>query len=646
MNPAYLATIILLLVHLCLFAPNSLAQSERGHKGAIDKKTMLSIFDAGKDDPDKGWVDGYVIDGTDIIGILKHNALPIKIRNSVIKHGLDFSSVPKIRDIPNIMNELFIQSSKIEAINKVYDNKPTIRSININSEESRGAVFNKIVSFSYSQFDQAVDFTTSIFKDEAHFYEATFNNETSYRDAIFAGDAGFATAHFIGKLSFVGATFSTIANFTKAIFSSDTSFWLVNFQDLSAFIESNFNGAVDFSDVTFAGDTDFGGCKFTGESSFRKTKFNKKADFICAVFNSITDFRDTVINAFNYNSNLHTRTIGGRLDFRNSQISKAHFENLNFEKFIDFSTATIRTALFKDVTFNSSVNFIGTQFIDKVSFERINVQGNSNFSLARFPDISDSNARVFMLSHAHFDRMTLTWNQLPDSALWVHLPNEKIKSGMEITSKTTHGIEDERVETLQPLSEVFRQLETNFRNSNQLEDANEAYFYRKQAELREASTKSPDKKILAQLEWLSWGIWTGYGVRIWRVILMSVAVDLIFALLYFVGKPQRKYEEGGQRDFTFKQRFLEFPRKYLTHSRKSWTSNQKLIRFANSVRLSSVILFKFGYRDTTISGKMAGIDYKYIIWTEWILGFVLLGFLAVTLSNTLPILHKLVSAVF
>jgi hypothetical protein len=99
-------------------------------------------------------------------------------------------------------------------------------------------------------------------------------------------------------------------------------------------------------------------------------------------------------------------------------------------------------------------------------------------------------------------------------------------------------------------------------------------------------------------------------------------------------------------DFTFKQRFLEFPRKYLTGTPKSWTNNEKVIRFATSVRLSSFILFKFGYRDTTISGKLLRIDYRYIIWTEWLLGFVLLGFLAVTLSNTLPILHKLVSAVF
>jgi hypothetical protein len=212
-------------------------------------------------------------------------------------------------------------------------------------------------------------------------------------------------------------------------------------------------------------------------------------------------------------------------------------------------------------------------------------------------------------------------------------------------SQSTDNKEEQAV-PLQPSSEVFKQFETNFRKSNQLEDANEAYFFRKQAELQEASTKPPEQKVLSQLEWLSWGIWTGYGVKIWRVILLCVIADLFFAILYYIGKPERKYEEGGERDFTFKQRFLEFPRKYVTGTPISWTDNERVIRFANSVRLSSVILFKFGYRDTTISGKLAGIDYKFIIWTEWLLGFVLLGFLTVTLSNTLPILHKLVSAVF
>jgi hypothetical protein len=41
-----------------------------------------------------------------------------------------------------------------------------------------------------------------------------------------------------------------------------------------------------------------------------------------------------------------------------------------------------------------------------------------------------------------------------------------------------------------------------------------------------------------------------------------------------------------------------------------------------------------------------GIRYGYIVWFEWILGFVLLAAIVETLSNTLPMINRLISGIF
>ena len=73
---------------------------------------------------------------------------------------------------------------------------------------------------------------------------------------------------------------------------------------------------------------------------------------------------------------------------------------------------------------------------------------------------------------------------------------------------------------------------------------------------------------------------------------------------------------------------------------------QSVRRFIDALRFSSVVLFKIGYRDTTVSGKIIGIDYKYIVWIEWTLGFYLAVCIVVTFSHTLPIVNRLITGLF
>ena len=69
-------------------------------------------------------------------------------------------------------------------------------------------------------------------------------------------------------------------------------------------------------------------------------------------------------------------------------------------------------------------------------------------------------------------------------------------------------------------------------------------------------------------------------------------------------------------------------------------------KFVNALRVSSVILFKIGYRDTTLSGRVGRLDMAYVVALEWALGFYVLAAVTLTLANTQPLINRLLTGVF
>jgi hypothetical protein len=176
----------------------------------------------------------------------------------------------------------------------------------------------------------------------------------------------------------------------------------------------------------------------------------------------------------------------------------------------------------------------------------------------------------------------------------------------------------------------------------------ETYYHGKKAELKE--TRNGDDSWLTiqrEVEWIFWGIPCGYGTKIYRIIGWSALITLLFAVIYSIkGELDRQPHPEAKQEFNFKQRLFDFPKEYCSKNSMVGVKNHSARKFINALRFSAVILFKVGYRDTTISGKILGIDYKYILWLEWALGYYILGAHAVTLSNTLPIVNRLITGVF
>ena len=560
------------------------------------------------------------------------------------------------------------------------------------------ANFSREADFFFVTFSREADFFFANFSEEADFSSATFSREADFSSANFSELAKFDSTNFSGKANFFFATFSREAEFYSTNFKGMAMFDSVNFSEEADFYSAKFSGWAYFRSTTFSGKADFSSAKFSREADFSMASFIKLAYFNGARFLSsllfknvdfkeYADLRNTRIRRLDCNSVDSPTIIKGRLDFRNSIILEAHIQDFIFEKNVYFSDSKFGVfveeekkesvsktdkkpnkrntkvessvaTVFRFVTFESYADFKRTEFLGNTAFENVNFIQDANFTDADFKARKDGSKQNFSLSYLNFKNLFIKWDQLPNIRCWVTDSSGRIKSFVEIKEEQKKKPEsgqqrryEKKDKELEPLSHVFKGLEANFRTINQLSDANQAYYHRKKAELKE--TKNGDNSWLMtqrEAEWIFWGIPCGYGTKIYWIIGWSALITLLFAVIYSIkGELNRQPHPKTKQEFNFKQRLFDFPKEYCSKNSMVEVKNHShsARKFINALRFSAVILFKVGYRDTTISGKILGIDYKYILWLEWALGYYILIALVVTLSNTLPIvINWLITGVF
>ena len=700
--------IVVFLIFSVLIPTNNLSAQElekkRGYKGNISKEKILSTFINGK------CVVGHVIKGDDIIEIIKATDHEIRISASIIEGGLNFTKLPrkslsrelrekvKVWDTQEKIALVFPHDETCHGLAHIVKNRiditnSEIRSDSINrfSINATATLFFKHNSYRNVVFSGEAVFRAATFSSWAGFQEATFSGKADFRAATFGGWADFQEATFGGWADFLWSTFSFMADFRAATFSGLAVFHKAAFGG-AEFQEAAFSGLADFSLTTFGGYTDFRAATFGGLADFSLTTFNKLANFQAATFSDeayfrrtsfpdaldlssskfkkYLDFRNAKIRRLNFNSHIRPSILRGRIDFRKSMISEAHFQDIIFENDVDFSDVQFGipigtkkdkrlAVIFRFITFQSDAYFIGTKFCGDTAFERVTFKKDSNFTNAIFKVKKSEGKGKFSLSYLNFKNLFIKWDQLPNIKCWVTDSSGRIKSFVEIKEEQKKKAEsgqqrrDEiKDEELEPLSHVFKGLEANFRTINQLSDANQAYYHRKKAELKE--TKKRDDFWLTtqrEAEWIFWGIPCGYGTKIYWIIGWSALITLLFAVIYSIkGELNRRPHPETKQEFNFKQRIFDLPKEYYSKNSmvvvKNHSARKFIRKFINALRFSAAILFKVVYRDTTISGKILGI-YKYILWLEWVLGYYILIALVATLWNTMPIFIKsLITGVF
>ncbi len=230
----------------------------------------------------------------------------------------------------------------------------------------------------------------------------------------FNGEVKFANTFFLQSVDAQGATFIQPTNWAETRFSRAVNFNGAIFRQLNSFKGSIFFDKANFKQTQFQEVTDFHGSIFTDTASFNQSNFKQVAKFSSVQWQGNSDFSD--------------------VHFTN----QAQFTKANFAQ--DF--------LLVETIFDQAVSFRETQFN-----QSINLQGASIFNQADFSD-----ARFAKEACLNVPGLTFNSNQA------------KILGNPGQIGKIFS------VPTLQGNQNVLRNLGQNFRQQQQITDANQLEY--------------------------------------------------------------------------------------------------------------------------------------------------------------------------
>lgn len=688
----------------------------RGHKGFISKPELFSIFRQGK------FAEGFIINGNDIIEIIKNTDYDIRIKDSIIVGGLNFLALPKkplkdidmpkdfwtdkemkLKELPNTMERLIqIVTNRIEIWNS------EIKANKSNSMITQNTYFKKDINFGIVTFEGLASFSSTIFEKGASFYSCEFIDRAIFEDAKFLGQANFFGSIFKKTSSFLFANFKEHASFMASTFIYNLEFSVAEFKDEIDFSYVNFLGDSNFSSASFKGKASFEYATFNGETKFRDAKFYKFTTFASTIFSRMTIFKEASfydwleitnstfegytsfqrakIKSLSFRS-ASINIVKNRIDFRNAMISEAHFEDIVFEKDIDFSDVkfgipimienidntsisgkeipgqdnikrdlannTKLSTVFRYVTFESDCNFIRAIFYGDIAFEHVTFKKEANFTNTMF---NSDKEQKFSFSYINFKSLILKWDQFPDPNSWISISKDRIKSFMDLKYEEMNIENQIQKDEIEPLSQVYKRLELYYQSINQLGDANKAYYYWKNIELKEKKHKQPFWQLIVfYIFWYPFKVTSGYGTDL-HIIIYSVLTFVFFALLYKLNgnsKLQQQTHSTKEIDFFHKWiRLLDLPQHYLTKNcvadpKIKSNLNLKMWKgFPGFLKFSWLLVFKLGTRNITISGRLFGIDYKWIVRCQWFIGCWLWFNLVFTIYRTVPFIYEIISGIF
>jgi uncharacterized protein YjbI with pentapeptide repeats len=518
------------------------------------------------------------------------------------------------------------------------------------SSNFQGAEFHGYTIFSESRFLQKSDFSNANFHSDADFFHVSYQDHAIFSETCFMKDVEFSRSMFYANADFSGIMFQQLTDFSGSSFRGKADFSKAVFQSESLLKNILFYKECNFFEAVFHDKVDFFESTFQQLAYFKSTQFYDTLKIKNVRFNGYVDFRNCLINQLDVYSQKSPTIIKDRVDFRNAWIASAHFQDVVFEDDVDFSGVIFggkeskenSALILRFVTFKTDVNFIRAVFSCSFSMEMITAKGFVNFR-----DVDLKRTDRIMLSYLNISNIYIEWSQIPDINKWICHQKDRIYSfadKLHFNNTNKQRIIDLSIE---PISEVLKMFEDIFQN--RLADKNDVIYQRKRIELNESrqSNTFTFNRLQLEFEWYFWGVFTGYATKIWWISGWCTFFQLIFTLIYcWNGSLSRTYAAtDGEYDHTFKQRLFDLPQLFITEKKTLQTKRMNINRFINAFRFSSVILFKIGYRDTTISGKFLGVNYAVIVWIEWLLGFFLLSCLAVTLSNTMPLVNRLISGV-
>ncbi len=264
--------------------------------------------------------------------------------------------------------------------------------------------------------------------------ESTASSEIS----VFRGSLTLVQTRFNGEVQFANTFFLQSVDAQGAIFIQPTN-WN----------ESRFSRAVSFSGATFRQQNNFQGSIFFNKANFKQAQFQQVADFQGSIFAETANF-----NQANFQQLAKFSSVQWQ---RNADFSDVLFANqtlftkASFEQFLFLTEATFTQAvIFREAQFEQSVNLRGASILNQADFS------DARFAKGAFLNVAG-----------------LTFNS--NQAKILGNPGEIGKMFC--------------VPTLQGNQNILRNLGQNFRQQQQVADANQLEYTKQQLRLIELTRR-------------------------------------------------------------------------------------------------------------------------------------------------------------
>ncbi|MBE9035323.1 pentapeptide repeat-containing protein [aff. Roholtiella sp. LEGE 12411] len=238
----------------------------------------------------------------------------------------------------------------------------------------------------------------------------------------FNGEVKFLNTFFLQSVDAQNATFLQPTNWTETRFSRPVNFTNTNFRQPSNFQSSVFFDKANFKQTQFQETTDFQGSIFINLANFNQASFKQLAKFSRVQWQDHADFSDVRFS-------------------NQAQFTKASFNQL----------------LLIEVTFEQAVSFREAEFNQPVNLRGASILNQADFSDARFT------------TEAYLSVPGLTFNS--NQAKILGNPGQIGKMFC--------------IPTLQGNQNVLRNLGQNFRQQQQVTDANQLEYTKQQLRLTE-----------------------------------------------------------------------------------------------------------------------------------------------------------------
>jgi hypothetical protein len=312
-------------------------------------------------------------------------------------------------------------------------------------------------------------------------------------------------------------------NFSGVWFPSEIQFSNFDFTTSVDFPYTTFNAPANFSNAGFNGKANFRGATFRADANFEIANFSAEANFSWATFGGTANFREASFSARAY-------------FFSTSFGADANFQFASFGAGADFQVASFKAeAIFRSATLKSHFAFAGhghdDVFTDIASldlqFVRIEKPDHISFHTLTFRPhwFVNVDSRKFEFTNVEWD-----WRSIED----------EVASLKKRFVSAPHRM----------LAIACRHLAVNAEDNHRYEEASKFRYMAMDARRLE-HWRGFDFRGLSWWYWLA----SGYGERVWRALLVLIAIMLVSAALYTkVGFSRWEPRVGSESDLATAQR--------------------------------------------------------------------------------------------